>query len=573
MNYHTALEILNLGNNFYEDQLMQAYHIQITRNDPSVFSMASPEVRERINAAAAEIEEAKDFLLDYMAPKSYEEVKPYINELFDKLYSLADSNDDLPLEAVNTKNTIISIAISFKSSLATSTDISMRLIDRLYDDSLAKIRLLYDDIKRSAYQKHHVQESDVIEKLDYEVNISEFLKQIDVFCGKYNRDTVLENKVEQVLSGFKNENALKDVQFLIDQVVEEIRMRIKNRNYQDYDDILAILKQKITDIIASYNDFKNRIASIKIFFEQEAIRRELQLEYITKDETDYQAYLKTLNSANVTFMQKASKIIAVEEILKSSFDTARMNVLIQKIEEYVAAEGIKAEVSKSNHVINAVFQHIIKKVHHVLNMCDVANDMKQIDYAVSLQSRVMRLFPKVYAGEISVESIRGLMGLTFVDSDYDDEIIKRVENQSLLENNIYLNNTHGDTVDMYALEIISGNHYLRKLDENYNADILEQTDEETLNRDYISLATFLRNAEFRGYNVTYYYEDVLVLYSYKDLFMFIKDGKIAFDKKSKFQPSKNKGYADIGNHADKSYTKDVLINQIKVLLNDNHGRK
>lgn len=506
MTKYEALRILGLDEYASEEEIKKAYRNLAKKYHPDNFTEGSFEQKKAIEKMQ-EVNNAKDTLDKIMKngdkqnnyqqsrnyQQSYMDIEKYKKEMVEKLSRYNSSNSSIN-DLTNYHNEIVLIIFNFESYIKDFTN--KQKIDNAYNLFKISIKDIFEKLKLDFFKKYEINESTIIETINYECNLEEFYKQLLKIKEKYDLKEIYRKKIEQDLHDYKLRVGYDYLKEYIEIGINNILIRLKTNNYTNYEEELKKGKKEIDEVFDLYFSYITQFNEIRKFLDSESLTN-------IKISEIYTLFKSTWDRFNNH---------------TSLYDTGEnLEKINSLIEEYKKHKQLLKELQSLNEHIKT----IINNYNNALQSFTYPAELAKAELATKLLNEVFETIRQAEKGLVSIDSCKQLINLKFINYDEDKSILNSVNGMNNSKN-IYIRNCAINSFNDIALgKIIAEDNNNVTIQGITYLNIFNQLEKETFQRKkfnemYISLENFLKNAKFCGYQ-----EDIInsyiIIYS-NDLF-------------------------------------------------------
>ena len=431
MTIDKALKILNLKENFKENELKQAYltlmkkyYIDSKSKDVATQKIAA----EKLKA----VNEAKTTLCNLLKINDDLLIKDDINEK--KL--LKHKKSILKKLTIFSCETNINLLIKYNSEI---NDIILRSkeiiknssnkenIDSEYKKYVKIIKKIFIKFQNEFFEQNKIDKNDIKITINYNCNIESFYSQLLKIREKY----IYISKIKKDLYFYKAKIEYNTLEIAIDEIINEQFKKFENSHYLNYENFIENLKTKIDDLFKEYNQTLIKLENLLTFLQE-----------FNYNDTDF---------------------ILLQNKIKELYNNLKINYSSNLIEEakkydsvYIKFKNLH-DLKKNSNIIEFYINSITQKYTKLLHSFIYPQQFINIKIATYIFNEVLEIIEKLKLGEISIDSFKKLNELTFSDYNYDRVILNKVKYVTSKSKIYVLNKKNSCLNDIIIGEILQEN--------------------------------------------------------------------------------------------------------------------
>ncbi len=191
MTYFSALNILNLKEDFTKEELIKNYQRLMSQYSSYNLIIKNKKELESFTKKIKIIREAYSILIKSIVKISKSQ---YIEELYQKLLLYTSKSNNMQIHRIN--KYINSLINQFHFTAYNINDIDYIIkIDKLYYDIIAEIKKEFENFKIEFYNLNNLNLNEIDETLNYDCSLDEFYNQLLLINKKYKAKQKLLNKI------------------------------------------------------------------------------------------------------------------------------------------------------------------------------------------------------------------------------------------------------------------------------------------------------------------------------------------------------------------------------------------
>ncbi len=191
MTYFSALNILNLKEDFTKEELIKNYQRLMSQYSSYNLIIKNKKELESFTKKIKIIKEAYSILIKSIVKISKSQ---YIEELYQKLLLYTSKSNNMQIHRIN--KYINSLINQFHFTAYNINDIDYIIkIDKLYYDIIAEIKKEFENFKIEFYNLNNLNLNEIDETLNYDCSLDEFYNQLLLINKKYKAKQKLLNKI------------------------------------------------------------------------------------------------------------------------------------------------------------------------------------------------------------------------------------------------------------------------------------------------------------------------------------------------------------------------------------------
>lgn len=191
MTYFSALNILNLKEDFTKEELIKNYQRLMSQYSSYNLIIKNKKELESFTKKIKIIREAYSILIKSIVKISKNQ---YIEELYQKLLLYTSKSNNMQIHRIN--KYINSLINQFHFTAYNINDIDYIIkIDKLYYDIIAEIKKEFENFKIEFYNLNNLNLNEIDETLNYDCSLDEFYNQLLLINKKYKAKQKLLNKI------------------------------------------------------------------------------------------------------------------------------------------------------------------------------------------------------------------------------------------------------------------------------------------------------------------------------------------------------------------------------------------
>lgn len=431
MTIDKALKILNLKENFKENELKQAYltlmkkyYIDSKSKDVATQKIAA----EKLKA----VNEAKTTLCNLLKINDDLLIKDDINEK--KL--LKHKKSILKKLTIFSCETNINLLTKYNSEI---NDIILRSkeiiknssnkenIDSEYKKCVKIIKKIFIKFQNEFFEQNKIDKNDIKITINYNCNIESFYSQLLKIREKY----IYISKIKKDLYFYKAKIEYNTLEIAIDEIINEQFKKFENSHYLNYENFIENLKTKIDDLFKEYN--------------QTLIKLE-----------DLLTFLQEFNYNDTDFILLQNKIKELYNNLKINYSSNLIEEAKKYDSVYIKFKNLH-DLKKNSNIIEFYINSITQKYTKLLHSFIYPQQFINIKIATYIFNEVLEIIEKLKLGEISIDSFKKLNELTFSDYNYDRVILNKVKYVTSKSKIYVLNKKNSCLNDIIIGEILQEN--------------------------------------------------------------------------------------------------------------------
>ena len=431
MTIDKALKILNLKENFKENELKQAYltlmkkyYIDSKSKDVATQKIAA----EKLKA----VNEAKTTLCNLLKINDDLLIKDDINEK--KL--LKHKKSILKKLTIFSCETNINLLTKYNSEI---NDIILRSkeiiknssnkenIDSEYKKYVKIIKKIFIKFQNEFFEQNKIDKNDIKITINYNCNIESFYSQLLKIKEKY----IYISKIKKDLYFYKAKIEYNTLEITIDEIINEQFKKFENSHYLNYENFIENLKTKIDDLFKEYNQTLIKLENLLTFLQE-----------FNYNDTDF---------------------ILLQNKIKELYNNLKINYSSNLIEEakkydsvYIKFKNLH-DLKKNSNIIEFYINSITQKYTKLLHSFIYPQQFINIKIATYIFNEVLEIIEKLKLGEISIDSFKKLNELTFSDYNYDRVILNKVKYVTSKSKIYVLNKKNSCLNDIIIGEILQEN--------------------------------------------------------------------------------------------------------------------
>lgn len=431
MTIDKALKILNLKENFKENELKQAYltlmkkyHIDSKSKDVATQKIAA----EKLKA----VNEAKTTLCNLLKINDDLLIKDDINEkkllkhkksILKKLTIFScETNINLLIKYNSEINDII-----LKSKEIIKNSSNKENIDSEYKKYVKIIKKIFIKFQNEFFEQNKIDKNDIKITINYNCNIESFYSQLLKIKEKY----IYISKIKKDLYFYKAKIEYNTLEIAIDEIINEQFKKFENSHYLNYENFIENLKTKIDDLFKEYN--------------QTLIKLE-----------DLLTFLQEFNYNDTDFILLQNKIKELYNNLKINYSSNLIEEAKKYDSVYIKFKNLH-DLKKNSNIIEFYINSITQKYTKLLHSFIYPQQFINIKIATYIFNEVLEIIEKLKLGEISIDSFKKLNELTFSDYNYDRVILNKVKYVTSKSKIYVLNKKNSCLNDIIIGEILQEN--------------------------------------------------------------------------------------------------------------------
>ena len=491
MTIDKALKILNLKENFKENELKQAYltlmkkyHIDSKSKDVATQKIAA----EKLKA----VNEAKTTLCNLLKINDDLLIKDDINEK--KL--LKHKKSILKKLTIFSCETNINLLIKYNSEI---NDIILRSkeiiknssnkenIDSEYKKYVKIIKKIFIKFQNEFFEQNKIDKNDIKITINYNCNIESFYSQLLKIKDKY----IYISKIKKDLYFYKAKIEYNTLEIAIDEIINEQFKKFENSHYLNYENFIENLKTKIDDLFKEYN--------------QTLIKLE-----------DLLTFLQEFNYNDTDFILLQNKIKELYNNLKINYSGNLIEEAKKYDSVYIKFKNLH-DLKKDSNIIEFYINSITQKYTKLLHSFIYPQQFINIKIATYIFNEVLEIIEKLKLGEISIDSFKKLNELTFSDYNYDRVILNKVKYVTSKSKIYVLNKKNSCLNDIIIGEILQENDNYITI-QGFEKYIYNSISKKTMLKEdfykmYIPLEECLENCIFSGKRSKIFPHQIILYYN------------------------------------------------------------
>ena len=491
MTIDKALKILNLKENFKENELKQAYltlmkkyYIDSKSKDVATQKIAA----EKLKA----VNEAKTTLCNLLKINDDLLIKDDINEK--KL--LKHKKSILKKLTIFSCETNINLLTKYNSEI---NDIILRSkeiiknssnkenIDSEYKKCVKIIKKIFIKFQNEFFEQNKIDKNDIKITINYNCNIESFYSQLLKIKEKY----IYISKIKKDLYFYKAKIEYNTLEITIDEIINEQFKKFENSHYLNYENFIENLKTKIDDLFKEYN--------------QTLIKLE-----------DLLTFLQEFNYNDTDFILLQNKIKELYNNLKINYSSNLIEEAKKYDSVYIKFKNLH-DLKKNSNIIEFYINSITQKYTKLLHSFIYPQQFINIKIATYIFNEVLEIIEKLKLGEISIDSFKKLNELTFSDYNYDRVILNKVKYVTSKSKIYVLNKKNSCLNDIIIGEILqeNDNHITIQGFEKYIYNSISKKTmlKEDFYKMYIPLEECLQKCIFSGKRSKIFPHQIILYYN------------------------------------------------------------
>lgn len=491
MTIDKALKILNLKENFKENELKQAYltlmkkyYIDSKSKDVATQKIAA----EKLKA----VNEAKTTLCNLLKINDDLLIKDDINEK--KL--LKHKKSILKKLTIFSCETNINLLTKYNSEI---NDIILRSkeiiknssnkenIDSEYKKCVKIIKKIFIKFQNEFFEQNKIDKNNIKITINYNCNIENFYSQLLKIKEKY----IYISKIKKDLYFYKAKIEYNTLEIAIDEIINEQFKKFENSHYLNYENFIENLKTKIDDLFKEYN--------------QTLIKLE-----------DLLTFLQEFNYNDTDFILLQNKIKELYNNLKINYSSNLIEEAKKYDSVYIKFKNLH-DLKKNSNIIEFYINSITQKYTKLLHSFIYPQQFINIKIATYIFNEVLEIIEKLKLGEISIDSFKKLNELTFSDYNYDRVILNKVKYVTSKSKIYVLNKKNSCLNDIIIGEILqeNDNHITIQGFEKYIYNSISKKTmlKEDFYKMYIPLEECLENCIFSGKRSKIFPHQIILYYN------------------------------------------------------------
>ncbi len=491
MTIDKALKILNLKENFKENELKQAYltlmkkyYIDSKSKDVATQKIAA----EKLKA----VNEAKTTLCNLLKINDDLLIKDDINEK--KL--LKHKKSILKKLTIFSCETNINLLTKYNSEI---NDIILRSkeiiknssnkenIDSEYKKYVKIIKKIFIKFQNEFFEQNKIDKNNIKITINYNCNIENFYSQLLKIKEKY----IYISKIKKDLYFYKAKIEYNTLEIAIDEIINEQFKKFENSHYLNYENFIENLKTKIDDLFKEYN--------------QTLIKLE-----------DLLTFLQEFNYNDTDFILLQNKIKELYNNLKINYSSNLIEEAKKYDSVYIKFKNLH-DLKKDSNIIEFYINSITQKYTKLLHSFIYPQQFINIKIATYIFNEVLEIIEKLKLGEISIDSFKKLNELTFSDYNYDRVILNKVKYVTSKSKIYVLNKKNSCLNDIIIGEILqeNDNHITIQGFEKYIYNSISKKTmlKEDFYKMYIPLEECLQKCIFSGKRSKIFPHQIILYYN------------------------------------------------------------
>jgi len=411
-------------------------------------------------------------------------------------------------ESINAINTLIEDSI-YIISIATGITMIKVTLNSTYE----KIKLKYEGIAKDYFGKANLDDS-FLQELNYRVDIKTFFKNLEKIKLREERRVLAFKAIDDLASNYLDDPENSALKENIRQEVETIKKRCIANDYKETKDLLALLNEKLLNLIDMYKMVLIKLEQLTNYFMRK-----------------YDEYIFDIYQYGMSFrdLRIIVELNHFRSNLKGEINIGELYHKIVKLERQIVPQEV---VYPSSEEVLNIYHKISNQAIAILGNTKEKMSCEQLDDMAKILAKAMEISRRALDGMISANDLVMLNDLSFAnlresafileqfDIDIDKLYVRKKPN-SALDGMIYV--ALEDEKELYMVD------YRNDLGKVKLKVSLKQ-----LSRDFISLREFLDSIKFIGQNVNRIGTSEVVLYSWDYILNYDEYNK-ALDKSQKLK--------------------------------------
>lgn len=471
MTREKALQILELQENFTEEELRKNYRKLSRLHHPDNYMQAPESVRIEHEETMKEVNAAYGYFTKF-------NIDNYRIKIINRMHEYY----------VNSTIGDMSLIMNVKRAVSESEPlvyyrINQAGIDSVFTAFLAELKKVYESYKTKFYQKNYIDGIDVEEEINYNLRVEDFYIQLCRIKDKYSKKIKFEKRLEEEIAPYKlYATCTEKLWLLITTIcVNNAKLKAEASGYKRVDDAVEAMHKEIRrlfELVDEVNKLFNIVDQELAEINDTALSKEYE---ILKHRYD-----------------RGDALSDIENGLKK---------LSQKIEEYKKEQKRKEQMKQDEPMVNALYVKLLSNYNNLLISLNPVNDNDKIKEITEFFQIIMNLFIRYSIGLIDLDRLLMLNEISFIDMIKDKELLNSIiEGKAISRLKIYLKrkpfcNLISDDNCFFVLREENGKYFMKKL---LASSINEQ--EISINRvekEYISLSEVMKSAIYQGYTSLY----------------------------------------------------------------------
>ena len=264
MDLKKALKILNLTQNYTEEQLKKNYRRLANVYHPDRNNT------EEANQLMKEINEARDYLVLYLKERnsnpqndSYFDLESYKKEkiriINDKVEFTFEKN------TLSTKiKAVIDTIITYEKKFIASTNSlnSKSSIDNTFNQYINNIKFGFNKLKEVFYQEYFIKEGDVKDSIEFDCTLNDFFTQLLKIKDKYSLIEKATKLLNEQIKIYEEYAGYDKIKFLIESIKKNTFNKIKRNSFNYSMEDIKEMHTEILEIFNLYHSLNTRIIAL-----------------------------------------------------------------------------------------------------------------------------------------------------------------------------------------------------------------------------------------------------------------------------------------------------------------------
>lgn len=575
MYYIKSLEVLELEENFTEDELKKAYRKACKKWHPDNYANESPSKIKYANDKMAEINAAYEFLIRHKVAVSYGsnkrnnsknqssnynrrgELLGYIVKKYGELraYLNLTLTVDMP-ECI--KNAYIKLEKIINEACLEIPDLysegNKSNIDNWYSKYIGKIVDAYSKLAEDYCQEFNIPIEEA-NNLHKNLRLKDFYQQLENIRKKHydKGKAIFERQLADEKWKYQGYEGYKNIERQINAYINKAKTDAAAQKYKNTAEIFEKMDRHILKMFEKYHHLKMNINQLNI--EVKDIN-DKQIQELYKD-----LKIKVLNGESLSYLE------------------INYNELIELIKEYHR----KQEFTKNESAVKDLYTRVITKFNQVLLSLNISSDMDKIEKVYDSLGKILTIFKEYNLGYISYDVLLKLADINFEDNinvnDYIDSDDKSVNynNVDIFKYTIYLKTTDIHNEDGKSFFVLNNlNNKMYKINSFLQVEEVHYSHEELI-YNFTPLDYMINRSKYVGESLLDDCDTYLIYYLTLDEkqqvpnhYLFVRDGIFsidAFDYANIYDLSGKQNVEIDNKYQNKEQVKLLIKNQLLNILN------